>query len=922
LKKFYLIDGTGLVYRAFFAIRNLNTSRGEPVNALYGLARMLTKLLRERIEADDKIAFILDKGRETFRTQMYNDYKAQRPDMPEDLKFQMQFLSDFVNAFGIKVLSIENYEADDIIATFTEAFKDGIDLFEVVTSDKDLFQLINDKVRVLRAERGVTRLREYDRETFEEKYGFPPKKMLDYLSLVGDKSDNVPGVKGIGKKRATDMIQTYQTLEKIYDNLDNLTKANRKRLEESREEAFLSKRLITLKYDVELPDTYNDPGNYAYAGIKREDLYGFFRKFQFDSLIDEWEAERNREANNNGTQNLLFQASETQGTDAQENEETVDYLTVLSDAETGEKDGISLDDLLERLKSVETLAFDVETTSLNVRYAELVGISLSWKAGEAYYLPVGHKNAQNNAPESVTRLLERLENKQVIGHNLKYDFAVLLNNGYTIPANYYDTMLASYLINPDKGRHGLDLLVKEEFGHKMMKFSEVMEKHQKGGDFSSVSVEEATHYSGEDADFTLRLYSILSERVKEKKLETLLHDIELPLIPVLIDLENRGVYFNKVYLEELSGKTGKKIDTIKEKIYTMAGEPFNLNSPIQIGEIFFDKLGLPSQGRTSKSKNYKTGKEVLEKLAEDYEIAQLLLEYRKYAKLKSTYIDALPEYIDKRTGRIHSNFNQIGTTTGRLSSSEPNLQNLPIKEEEGREIRHAITPQKDGWSIVSADYSQIELRLMAHISRDNNLIHAFEEGLDVHSFTASKLFSVDMADVDKPMRSTGKMINFSLIYGISPYGLARRLNISADRARQFIDNYFQAYPCVKKYMDNIVKVARDTKAVRTVFNRLRPVRYIDARNNRLKQEANRIAINSPVQGTAADIMKLAMIKVREKLLENSFEGFMMMQIHDEIVLEVPDSEIEAIKKVVKEEMESVCELSVPLTVDIDVGKQY
>ncbi len=907
MRKFFLIDGSGLVYRAFFAIRNLNTSAGEPVNALYGLSRMLTKLLKEKIEKDDRIVFFLDRARKTFRTDMYKEYKANRAEMPEELRFQMSFVEDLVKSFGIKVLSVENYEADDLIATFINRFDNDSDVFEVVTSDKDLFQLIDDKVRILRAEKGVTQLKEYDRDAFFEKYGFEPSQMIDYLSLMGDASDNIPGIKGIGDKRAKDLISKFGSLEEIYNNLDNVTKANKKRLEESKEEGFLSKKLVQLKNDVTLEDDFSNPDKYSYAGINLEEMTRLFSKFQFDSLLSEWSDKSN-------TQGLLFDQKPSQV----EDENVVqNYKTIGRD---------QFEEWLKKLSKQKVFAFDTETTSLNVRQAKLVGVSFSWGEADTYYLPFGHQNESekfdNLDMALLKQVLEETKDALVIGHNLKYDFAILMNCGFRIPDHYFDTMLASYLLDPDKGKHGLDLLVMEEFSHKMISFDEIISMTSGATDFSTVSIQDATAYSGEDADFTFRLYKQFEKRLKENGLEELFQNIEMPLLKVLIHMENNGVYFDREYLKKLSKKTEKLIEAIKSKIFQIAGLEFNLNSPVQIGEVLFDKLGLPSQGKTSKSKNYKTGREVLEKLAKDFEIAKSMLEYRKYSKLKSTYIDAIPTFISKKTGRVHSSFNQIGTATGRLSSSDPNLQNLPIKEEEGREIRNAIRPQKENWKLISADYSQIELRLMAHICSDENLIKAFKENLDVHSFTASKIFSVELEDVTKEQRSIGKMINFSIIYGISAYGLSARTGISVKEAEKFITEYFKTYPKVKQYMDEVEEKAKRDKEVRTVLNRLRKIKYIDASNRRLQQEARRMAINSPVQGTAADIMKIAMINVQEKISEKGARCMMIMQIHDEIVLECPDNEVDEMKDILVREMEKAYSLKVPLRVDVEVTTEF
>ncbi|HOO32856.1 MAG TPA: DNA polymerase I [Thermotogota bacterium] len=906
MRNFYLLDGTGLVYRAFFAIRELNTSEGEPVNALYGLSRMLSTILKNQIEENDGIVFFLDRARKTFRSELYPDYKAHRPPMPDELRFQMGFVEELVHSFGIKVLSMENYEADDLIATFVRRFKNDFDQFNVITSDKDLLQLVGDKVNVLRAEKGVSNLKCYDEKVFGEKYGFKPIQMIDYLSLMGDKADNIPGIKGIGDKRAKELIAEFGTLEKIYQNLDKVSNANKKRLEESRGDGFLSKKLVILKDDIPLQDEFDQPDFYHYSGIHQYDLMKLLGKFQFDSLIREWsDSER--------TQGLIFEKNESV------KPQKGHYQMVNDD---------SFESFLQLLKKQERFAFDTETTSLNVREAKLVGISISWKEGEAYYLPLLHKEADNLSENNLNLFFSSTKDALYIGHNLKYDFSVLRQNGYTLPENYFDTMIASFLLNPDQGKHGLDFLAKEEFDHDMIKYDQVIESVPvspimiRAADFSDVSVQNATDYSGEDADYTFKLYNRFAPLLENEGLHDLFFNMEMPFLKVLIEMETNGVYFDREYLKNLSVKTSKIINEIVEQIYDISGTEFNLNSPVQIGEIFFGKLGLPSQGKTAKSKKYKTGKEVLEKLAEDYDIARLLLEYRKYSKLKSTYIDAIPNFISEITGRVHSSFHQTGTATGRLSSSDPNLQNLPKKEAEGREIRKAIKPQKESWRLISADYSQVELRLMAHIADDQNLILAFKEDMDIHAYTASKIFGIAIEKVSKTQRNVGKTINFSIIYGISAYGLSSRLKISVLEAKQFIEDYFEAYPNVKKFMNDTVEIAEESMEVRTEFGRLRKIKYINSKNKKLQEEAKRIAINSPIQGTAADIMKLAMINILKRLSEEQLKSKMIIQIHDEVVIESPEDEIERVKEIVKFEMENVCTLKVPLKVDIEILKEF
>lgn len=892
-----MIDGTGLVYKAYYGIKELNTSSGQPVNALYGLARMLTKLLKEHIQEGHYVTFFMDKGRTTFRTLLMDEYKAQRPPMPDALREQMKEVAPLVEGFGIPVLSMEGFEADDLIATYVREFRNDCDEIWILTSDKDLCQLIDGKVKMLRAEKGITDLAVYDEEKVREKYGVTPIQMIDYLSIVGDKVDNIPGVRGIGEKGALQLLSQYPTLEAIYDHIEHVPEKLRAKLAESRADAFLSKQLVTLKADIRVSQDFEA---LRYRSANTNLLLKSFHRYEFRSLEREWMP-------------TLFNGNESEADEkergltgsAEDQREEPPYLI------QEERNYVVVDDekrfreVLDAMKNSAQCAFDTETDSLNTRDARLVGISVSMAEKHGFYLPVAHDEGPNLPESLVAEFFETLRSVKVIGHNLKYDFEVVAHNGYPLPERYFDTMIAAYLLDPDRPRFNLDGLASVVTSQAPLSYKGLMGSHPFSRDFSQIPIAEAARYSIEDADLSLRLYHRYVTELKEYGLDKLFERIEMPLLKVLVEMETIGVYFDRAELLALSERMDTQIKQLKQEVMIMAGETFNLDSPIQLGKVLFEKMGLPSKKNTSKSKNYSTDKSVLEELAADYDIAGKILEYRKLNKLKTTYIDAIPNLIHPKTHRVHTSFNQTGTATGRLSSSEPNLQNLPVKNEEGKEIRAAIKPQQAGWLLLSADYSQIELRIMAYLSQDENLLEAFRRSQDIHTYTASRLFGVPLSNVDRTQRRIGKMINFSIIYGVSSFGLSSRLGIRRKDAERFIEAYFQAYPGIKGYMNAAIAFAQSEEAVRTLYGRLRKIRFISSRNQGLRKEAERVAINSPVQGTAADVIKIAMIRIHERLKREGLQARLILQIHDELVFELPESETSVLRELVAQEMEQV-----------------
>lgn len=892
--RLFLFDGTAIFYRGFYGIDvSLVNSKGEPTNALFGMARMLSKFTRDNLEIGDYALFAFDRKEETHRHQLFQAYKATREEMPAALVSQLEYVPSLVEALGIKYFSCAGLEADDIIATVSKSCRELVDKILIVTGDKDILQLVDEKVNVLRFVTGLTDLELYDKTAVVTKYEVEPERLHSLFSLVGDPSDNIPGVPGIGIKTAQKLLKEFGDIEAVYENIRQLSPGLRKKLIDGKRSMELSRQLIKLladeKFDIDLEDL-------KYTGYRKTELKDILLKLEFSSMMNEYGL----------TNETKAEFSDIAG-----------YSLI-----TNQED---LTKLLEKIKRSPVVALDIETTSLDPHSAKIVGVSISLEEGTGYYIPVGHKSDRWQADlkfllEQLREILQR-EGTKIIGQNLKFDYSILALNGINPVIPEFDTMIAAYLLSPDSKRFNLDELALKFLAHKTVTFEEVMKRNQSGTDFASVPLEEAARYSVEDADLALKLSSILRKKIYEQELEEVFRKIELTLIPVLVDLELKGVYFDVPALEKLSSEFGHKIDTVMEELFDLTGERFNPNSPAQVGEVLFERLGLKPSKRT-KSGAYSTSAAALEELASQHLAVQKLLDYRKFQKLKSTYLDALPLLVNPVTGRIHTSYHQTGTGTGRLSSSNPNMQNLPIKDDEGKEIRKCVVPQRTGWKIVSADYSQIELRILAHLSGDRELLEAFKNGSDVHALTASRLYGTDQVEVNQDQRRVGKMINFSIIYGISSYGLASRLKIRTFEAEEMISNYFKAYPGVRSFISETIAQAREYGVVKTMFGRKREIPQFKSGNRNVIQEGERIAINTPIQGTAADIMKLAMIKVHELLHERSLKSFAILQVHDELVFEAPETELEELKEIIKEGMSKVVRLKVPLDIEISVGDYW
>lgn len=889
-KSFYIIDGSSYIFRAYHAIQQLSNAKGEPTNAIYGFCNMLFRLIDEK--KPDYLAVAFDSKAPSFRKERFEAYKATREKPPEDISFQIAECIRVVGALNIASYQMEGFEADDLIATVKEAVKKekGLD-FVIVSGDKDLMQLVDGETVVYDSMREAL----YSGEEVKKKFGVEPRQLLDFFAIVGDSSDNIPGVKGIGPKGGEALIQQFGTLEKIYEGLDSISSKNiREKLRASREDAFLSRELVTLKLDVPISFSLADC---ALKEPNREAVTALFQRFEFYAFLKR------------------FGRAETV-------ESTSQAYHLIS--EEGQ-----LERLVERLRKAEFVVFDVETTSLFPVEAELVGISVALEPKEAFYIPLAHKPADGETGEvkqlERERVLEKLkpvlENPDIkkCGHNLKYDVLVLRKYGIDVVPLAHDTMVMSYLLRPGSRGHGLDRLCQEHFNYQKIKYTDLVGSGKSEVTFDRVSLEKAYRYGCEDSDFTFRLYDVLWPVIKEKGLQELYDSIEMPLVEVLAEMEYHGVKIDADHLGRMGQEMDKKLALLEKNIYALAGEAFNINSPNQLSKILFEKLKLPVLKKTKTGMS--TNEEVLQQLSSMHELPRQILDYRSMTKLKSTYIDSLPRLVNAETGRIHASYNQTVTATGRLSSSDPNLQNIPIRSEDGRRIREAFIPEK-GFRLISADYSQVELRILAHLSGDPVLIQAFHDKRDIHAETARAIFGVTGADITDEMRRRAKAVNFGIIYGISDFGLANELGISRGEARGIIDQYFNQYQGVQRYLDGVVAEAKKTGLVKTLFDRLREIPELHSENPALRGLGERMAINTPIQGTAADLIKIAMIRLFKMLREKKWDAHLIMQVHDELVFEAKEELVGEIKEAVKKMMESVHEMSVPLTVEVSDGANW
>ncbi|MDA7462996.1 DNA polymerase I [Candidatus Pelagibacter ubique] len=911
---FYLIDGSGYIFRAYYALPPLTRkSDGLPVGAVSGFCSMLFKLLEdsksnENLQKPTHFAVIFDAARKTFRNEIYSDYKANRSEAPDDLAPQFEYIRKSVVAFNLPSVDLPNYEADDLIATYVEQILAKGAKVTIVSSDKDLMQLYRKDVRIF----DPMKNKFITPEDIVTKFGVGPEKVIDVQSLAGDSSDNVPGVPGIGVKTAAELINKYGTLEKLLDNAQEI-KQNKRRetLIENKDKAIISKKLVTLMKDAPVERKLEE---FHLKKIDKDKLYKFLREMEFNRLLS-------TVISAYGEPLLEETAKETKPEKKHQNISKKNYHLI-----TNEKE---IDEWINEAEEAGELAIDTETSSLDAHQADLVGISLSTKIGKACYIPIGHKFKGCLKKETVIKKLKPLlEDKSVkkIGQNIKFDFIVLYKQGINMNS-MEDTMLMSYVLDAGKNRHNMDTLSEIHLQHKTISFKEIVGTGKKEINFSDVELDKAMEYAAEDADITYRLYKIFSKNLKLEKLTNIYEIFEKPLIKILAFMEIEGIKIDNKFLKVLSEKFEKKISKLEKEVFKISKKEFNIASPKQLGEIIYNDLKIAVLKKTRKG-SFATNASVLEDLAfKGHEFPKLILDWRQVSKLKNTYSDALPEHINPNTKRVHTSFLLAATTTGRLASSDPNLQNIPIKSEDGKDIRKAFIAEK-GFTLISADYNQIEMRILADLAEVKELKKAFNNNEDIHSLTASQVFNVNIKKVDQDMRRKAKAINFGIIYGISQYGLAKQINVSNHEADEFLNAYFLKFPEIKIYMDNTIKFCRKSGYVTNIFGRRSHFNGINDKNFNVRNFQERAAINAPIQGSASEIMRLAMIRLNKKFesIKNN-KSKILLQIHDELIFEVPVKEVKNITEIIKDEMTSVTKsdlhtFSTPLTVDVNTGDNW
>ncbi len=886
----YLIDGSSIAYRAYFAtIRSaLSTTRGRATGASYAFTNSLLKLLRE--QQPDYVALVFDAPEKTFRHEIYPEYKATREAMPDELVTQLPDIRRISEAMNLNILIHPGYEADDVIATLAvKGQQDDLQTY-IVSGDKDLMQVLNEDIYMYKPATGKKDAEVIDVPGVYDKWGIKPQQIPDFLALIGDKSDNIPGVKGIGPAKAKPLLQQFGTIENIYDNLAQIESERvRQLLEGHREQALFSKELATVKKDVPMETELEE---FRFEDVDADQLLPIFKELEFHSLVKEFNPHTARQ------------------------KQVKNYCRICSLPE--------LESLLADLTQVALLSLDLETTSLRPMQAEIVGVSLSWEPHQGVYIPLKVPPEQRDQYPDVdgerflTALKPVIENPDLpkCGQNLKYDMLILRRYGIELQGLEFDTMLAAFLLQPDERVYRLGRLSQQYLHYPMQPIEELIGKGRHQITMDQVPVEKVTFYAAEDADVALQLTPIFIQQLQDKGTYDVYRHIEMPLLPVLMQLEQNGVYLQTAYLEQMSSELSKEIMALSEKIYTTAGTEFNINSPKQLGMVLFDKLELPAGRKRS------TAEKVLEKLKSEHPLPELILEYRSLTKLKNTYLDALPQLVNPETGRIHSSFNQTVAATGRLSSSDPNFQNIPVRTPIGRQIRKAFVTQKEGWQILAADYSQIELRIMAHLSRDPQLLQAFREDADIHTRTAALVYKVAEDQVTSAMRRSAKVVNFGIMYGAGAYRMSNELHIPVHEARQLIETYFKTYPGINAYIMQTLEQAREANYVKTLAGRLRYTYDINSDNHNVREAAKRAAINMPIQGTAADMIKIAMINIHKHLIQESWQAMMILQVHDELLFEVPETEIPQLQELVVYEMEQALPLDIPIKVDVGIGNSW
>lgn len=916
-KKFIIIDANALLHRSFHALPPLTTKDGRLVNAVYGFISVLLKVLKEFKASYVAVAY--DMRGKTFRHEDYAEYKAGRVKAPQEFYDQIPLSKEVLEVFGIPVFEKQGFEADDIIGTVSALNKKKDIETIIVTGDKDAFQLIDDHTTVYTLRKGMSDTVLYDQKALEDRYGLTPAQMIEYKALAGDPSDNIPGVKGIGEKSALELLKQFGTIEKIYGEIRskgeeaNIKPRYVKLLKEHEKEAFMSKQLATIVRDVPL-DYSNE--KCQLKPIDKEKVFHVFQELGFKSLLSrlpDIKADAKEEEEERGDEKAKEDKKEKESQKAKmpirKESKEVQYILVQTDGQFA--------DFLAEAREQTAMAVDTESTSLDPFRAKLLGISFCWEEGRAFYLDVKAN------PIWLEKLKPVLENEKIqkFGHNLKYDLAILKQAGIVLAPISFDSMVASYILNPGSRGHGLDNLAFEVFGYQMQPITDLIGKGKDAITMDLVPVDKVSWYSCEDADYTYRLCRYFKPELEEKRLTKLFDEIEMPLIPVLAMVEENGVKIDTTFLGTMGKDLSRKITSLEKKIYELAGMTFNINSPLQLKEVLFGRLKISTEGISKTKTGLSTAAAQLEKMKDKHPIINLLTEYRELAKLQSTYVDALPKLVNPKTGRVHTSFNQTITATGRLSSSEPNLQNIPIRTEEGRKIRQAFIAGK-GFRILSADYSQIELRVVASLANDEKMIEAFKKGEDIHRRTAADIYNIPLDEVTDDQRYEAKEVNFGVLYGMGAWGLASRKGMSRERARAFIEKYFYAHRQIQDYLAQTIQTAHDQEYVETLFGRRRYLPEINSEMGQVRAQAERMAVNMPVQGTAADLMKMAMINIAKKLPSVSPKTKMVLQVHDELVFEVPAGEVAKVGEFIRQEMNSVYALAVPLKTDVSVGPNW
>ena len=938
-KRLFLIDAYAMIFRGYYAlIRNPRlTSKGFDTSAIFGFTNSLIELIRR--EKPTHLAVVFDVGKENVRTADFTEYKANRSDTPEAIKNAVPYIHRILEAMHIPILGVEGYEADDVIGTIAnKAEKEGYTTF-MVTPDKDFAQLVTDKIKIYKPGLKGGDVEILGVEEVKAKYEIEdPKQVIDFLAMMGDAVDNIPGLEGVGEKTAMKFLKEFGSIENLLANTSQLKGKLKEKVENSAERGILSKKLATIicdvpvefhqeQYDLDIPDFEKVREIFDEIEFRRlyENLYRAFHHEQSalsnQQSANESDSKPVSQKAESGKQNALqldlfadFEALD-QSTSSTLNIETTYKIYQYIDTEKAQRI------LVKNLLAQKVVCFDTETTSLNEMETELIGMSFCYRKGLAYYIPISEN--QEEAKKTLEIFRPFFEKKEIlkIAHNLKFDYKVLKHYGVEVEGAIFDTMIAHYLLNPD-GRHGMDYLSEIYLNYKPVSIESLIGKKGKNqGTLRDVSLEEQTSYAAEDADVTFQLYEIFAPQLKKEGVEDLFYHIEMPLMRVLAKMEFAGISLDENWLIQESKDLENDLKNLETKIFELCGEEFNMNSPKQLGEILFEKLKLDPKAKKTKTGQYATSEDILQKLASKHEIIQYILEYRTYQKLKSTYVDALPNQIDKDTKRVHTNFSQTTAATGRLASLNPNLQNIPIRTLRGQQIRGAFVAD-EGNKLISADYSQIELRLIAEISGEENMIKAFQNGEDIHASTAAKLFKIPIEEVTKTQRSQAKTVNFGIIYGQGAFALAEQTGLSRTEAKQLIDSYYETYPKLKIWMAEQVAKARKLGYVETILGRKRHLQDINSNNFVVKGHAERNAVNAPIQGSAADIIKLAMIKIQEVLEQEHLKTKMLLQVHDELVFEAPENEVEIAKKLIKENMENAYKTEVPLLVEVGVGKNW